>query len=97
MCTKHITHHSGTRWQHANSCIIERDCVVCDVQLEAEKTTEHWTYNTTQHCQMAALQLLCYTDKEKTNTEAMHQHVNIMTQNNDEHLHYKTHLVCVKE
>jgi hypothetical protein len=80
-----------------NSCIIERDCVVCGVQLEDEQTTEHWTYNTTQHCQMAALQLLYCEDKEMTKTEDMHHHVNIMTKNKVEHLHYKTHLVCVNE
>ena len=80
-----------------NSFIIKTDCVVCGVQLEAEQTTEHWTYNTTQHCQMAALQLLCCKDKEMTKTEAMHQNVNNMTKNKVEHLDYKTCRVCVNE
>jgi hypothetical protein len=45
---------------------------------------------------MAALQLLCCKDKEMTKTEAMHQHVNIMTKKKLS-IYIIKHTWCVNE
>lgn len=90
------------RWQHANKWPKKQlynwkslCCLWCTTWGPINNWAQGLQYNTT--LPDGSTQLLWCKDKEVTKTEPMHQHVNIMTKNKVEHLHYKTHLVCVNE
>ena len=78
-----------------NRCITEREretvlSVVYSLRLNKQLSTGPTVQHSIARWQHSAL---CCKDKEMTNTEAMHQHVNVMTKNKVERLH----LVSVNE
>jgi hypothetical protein len=45
----------GMCWGQETVFVIETECVLCEVQAEADNTFEHWAYNSALYNQMPAL------------------------------------------